>query len=119
MGKHQEYRNVRSVAGQAPLFTLGFINQTEILQRAIAFEALYREVTAKRELDRSFEDMTNEIRHLIDQMDDDERRADRRGWGVADVDRQWRGRTDAGSRRTRHHSDRRRALRVCADGCRT
>jgi hypothetical protein len=38
-------------------------------------EALYREVTAKRELNRSFEDMTNEIRNLIDQMDDAERRA--------------------------------------------
>ena len=38
-------------------------------------EALYREVTAKRELNRSFEDMMNEIKHLIGQMDDDERRA--------------------------------------------
>ena len=38
-------------------------------------EALYREVTAKRELDRSFEDMTKEITHLIDQMNDVERRA--------------------------------------------
>jgi hypothetical protein len=38
-------------------------------------EALYREVTAKRELERSFEDMLREITHLIDQMDDAERRA--------------------------------------------
>ncbi len=38
-------------------------------------EVLYREVTAKRELDRSFEDMMKEITHLIDQMDDAERRA--------------------------------------------
>ena len=38
-------------------------------------EALYREVTAKRALDRSFEDMVREIQHLIDQMTDDERRA--------------------------------------------
>ena len=38
-------------------------------------EALYREVTAKRELERSFEDMIKEIRHLIDQMTDEERRA--------------------------------------------
>ena len=30
-------------------------------------EALYREVTARRELNRSFEDMTSEIKHLIDQ----------------------------------------------------
>jgi len=38
-------------------------------------ETLYREVTARRELKRSFEDMTNEIKHLIDQMTDAERRA--------------------------------------------
>ena len=38
-------------------------------------EALYREVTARKELDRSFEDMIKEINHLIDQMDDAERRA--------------------------------------------
>jgi glycine cleavage system pyridoxal-binding protein P len=37
-------------------------------------EALYREVTAKRGLERSFEDMVKEIHHLIDQMDDSERR---------------------------------------------
>ena len=38
-------------------------------------EALYQEVTAKSELDRSFEDMVKEIHHLIAQMDDSERRA--------------------------------------------
>ena len=37
-------------------------------------EALYREVTAKREFERSFEDMVKEIHHLIGQMDDSERR---------------------------------------------
>ena len=37
-------------------------------------EVLYREVTASRGLERSFEDMVKEIRHLIDQMDDAERR---------------------------------------------
>jgi phage gp29-like protein len=37
-------------------------------------EALYREVTARHGLDRSFEDMAKEIAHLIDQMDDTERR---------------------------------------------
>jgi phage gp29-like protein len=37
-------------------------------------EALYQEVTAKRELERSFDDMVKEIHHLIDQMDDQERR---------------------------------------------
>ena len=38
-------------------------------------ETLYHEVTAKRELERSFEDMLREINHLIDQMDEGERRA--------------------------------------------
>jgi Zn-dependent M32 family carboxypeptidase len=38
-------------------------------------ETLYQEVTARRELERSFEDMAKEIQHLIAQMDDDERRA--------------------------------------------
>ena len=37
-------------------------------------EALYKEVTAKREFERSFEDIVKEIHHLIDQMDDTERR---------------------------------------------
>ena len=37
-------------------------------------EALYQEVTARRELERSFEDMVKEIQHLIEQMDDSERR---------------------------------------------
>ena len=36
-------------------------------------ETLYREVTAKRELQRSFEDMVQEINHLIGQMTDEER----------------------------------------------
>src|SRR5262249_54818121 len=38
-------------------------------------EALYHEVTVKRELDRSFEDMVKEIHHLIEQMNDAERQA--------------------------------------------
>ena len=37
-------------------------------------ETLHQEVTAKRELARSFEDMVKEIHHIIDQMDDAERR---------------------------------------------
>jgi hypothetical protein len=37
-------------------------------------ETLYREVTVRRELDRSFEDMMREIKHLLDQMTDEERR---------------------------------------------
>jgi hypothetical protein len=38
-------------------------------------EALYREVTARKELERTFEDMLREITYLIDQMDEGERRA--------------------------------------------
>ena len=38
-------------------------------------ETLYREVTAKRELERSFEDLTREIHHLIAQMTPEEVRA--------------------------------------------
>jgi hypothetical protein len=38
-------------------------------------ETLYREITVKRNFERSFEDMIQEIRYLIDQMTDEERRA--------------------------------------------
>jgi hypothetical protein len=38
-------------------------------------ETLYREITVKRNFERSFEDMIAEIGHLIEQMTDDERRA--------------------------------------------
>jgi hypothetical protein len=38
-------------------------------------EALYKEVTAKRALERSFEDMVREIHHLIQQMSDEERKS--------------------------------------------
>ena len=38
-------------------------------------EALYHEVTARKELERSFEDLNREINHLIDQLTDEERRA--------------------------------------------
>lgn len=37
-------------------------------------EALYQEVTARRALERTFEDMVREIQHLIEQMDEQERR---------------------------------------------
>jgi hypothetical protein len=37
-------------------------------------ETLYMELTAKHELDRSFEDMNREIQHIIEQMTDEERR---------------------------------------------
>ena len=37
-------------------------------------EALYMEVTAKRELEHTFEDMLREIQHVIEQMSDSERR---------------------------------------------
>lgn len=38
-------------------------------------EALFHEVTAKKELERSVEDMNREINHLISQMTEDERKA--------------------------------------------
>jgi phage gp29-like protein len=38
-------------------------------------ETLFHEVTARRELSRSFEDMMNEIKHLVSQMSDEELRA--------------------------------------------
>ena len=37
-------------------------------------ESLYHEMTARKELDRTFEDTVREIQHLIEQMTDDERR---------------------------------------------
>ena len=37
-------------------------------------EGLYREMTAKRELERTFEDTVREIQHVIEQMTEDERR---------------------------------------------
>jgi hypothetical protein len=36
-------------------------------------ETLYRELTVKRNFERSFEDMIQEIRHLIEQMTEEER----------------------------------------------
>lgn len=38
-------------------------------------ETLYKELTARHGLDRSFEQMMQEIQHLVDQMDADDRRA--------------------------------------------
>lgn len=37
-------------------------------------EVLYREITAKRALEGTFEDMVREIHHLIGQMTEEERR---------------------------------------------
>ena len=37
-------------------------------------EALYKEVSARHELKSSFEDMAREIQHIIEQMNDEERR---------------------------------------------
>ena len=52
-------------------------NGTEVLldgDLLSVIEALYLEVTAKRQLERTFEDMVREIQHLIEQMNDGERR---------------------------------------------
>lgn len=35
-------------------------------------EALYREVTVRRELDHSFEDVSREIAHIVDQLSPEE-----------------------------------------------
>jgi len=37
-------------------------------------ETLYQEITARRELERSFEDMVREIQHLMGQMTGEEQR---------------------------------------------
>ncbi len=37
-------------------------------------ESLYQEISAKRELDHSFEDTVREIQNVIDQMNDEERK---------------------------------------------
>ena len=37
-------------------------------------ETFYREMTAKRELEHTYEDTMREIKHVIDQMDDKERK---------------------------------------------
>jgi hypothetical protein len=36
-------------------------------------ETLYREITVRKELERSFEDMVREIHHLVSQMTEEER----------------------------------------------
>ena len=38
-------------------------------------EALFKEITAKRDLERSYEDLTREIQHLISQMTPEDVRA--------------------------------------------
>ena len=40
----------------------------------VVMETLFREITIKRELERSFEDLMREIQHLIEQMTEEERR---------------------------------------------
>jgi hypothetical protein len=57
--------------------TIKMTNGTELMldgDLLSVIESLYVEVTAKRELERTFEDMVREIQHLIEQMNDAERR---------------------------------------------
>ena len=57
--------------------TIRMTNGTEVLldgDLLSVLEALYIEVTAKRQLERTFEDMVREIQHVIEQMSDAERR---------------------------------------------
>jgi hypothetical protein len=57
--------------------TIKMMNGTQVVldgDLLSVIESLYVEVTAKRELERTFEDMVREIQHLIEQMNDGERR---------------------------------------------
>src|SRR4029453_1400275 len=66
-------QKLRSVAMRKIKMT----NGTELLldgDLLSVLEALYIEVTAKRQLERTFEDMVREIQHVIEQMNDAERR---------------------------------------------
>ncbi len=57
--------------------TIKMTNGTDVIldgDLLSVLEALYIEVTAKRELERTFEDMVREIQHLIEQMTGEERR---------------------------------------------
>ena len=68
---------VRSRASGSSMRIIKTSTGTEIVldgDLLAVMEALYREVTARRELDRSFEDMVREIQHLIEQMNEEERR---------------------------------------------
>jgi hypothetical protein len=59
------------------MHTIKMTNGTEVVldgDLLSVIEALYIEVTAKRELEHTFEDMVREIQHLIEQMNDSERR---------------------------------------------
>lgn len=57
--------------------TIKMTNGTDVIldgDLLSVLEALYIEVTAKRELERTFDDMVREIQHLIEQMTGEERR---------------------------------------------
>ena len=57
--------------------TIKMTNGTELMldgDLLSVIESLYIEVTAKRQLERTFEDMVREIQHLIEQMNEAERR---------------------------------------------
>jgi ABC-type transporter Mla MlaB component len=66
-------QKLRSVAMRTIKMTNG-TNVTLDGDLLAVLESLYIEVTAKRELERTFEDMVREIQHLIEQMTDEERR---------------------------------------------
>ena len=57
--------------------TIKMTNGSEVLldgDLLTILETLYREMTAKKELERTFEDTIREIQHLIDEMTPDERK---------------------------------------------
>lgn len=62
-------RTIRTTTGAEIDLDLDHLDLLAIL------ETLFKEVTAKRALERTFEDMMREIAHLVDQMTPDEQRA--------------------------------------------
>ncbi len=56
-------RTIRTTSGEA------IVLDGDLLA---VLEALYREVTARRELDHSFEDVSREIGHIVDQLSPEE-----------------------------------------------
>ncbi len=66
-----------SAVSEAEMRTIKTTNGADLLldgDLLALLETLYHEVTIARDLDRSFEDMVREIQHVINAMDEDERR---------------------------------------------
>ena len=66
MGRKPEMRTIKTTSGAKVVLDGDLLG---------VMETLYREVTARREFDRTFDDITREISHLISQMTELERSA--------------------------------------------